>query len=211
MTLLRLLDPSTGQILIDDLDISHLAPHDLRSRITSITQAGVFLPGTIRTNMDPRNLHSTTAILSALDAVTLLDLIEAKTHPDAGAGGLDADLADLHLSHGQKQLFCLARALLNPGRIVVLDEATSTVDEATDRVMQRVIRESFGGQTILSVAHRLEGILDYDRVVVLDGGEVVEEGDPFELLEGGEETWFGRLWRAVQAEEGEEVGGAETA
>jgi ATP-binding cassette subfamily C (CFTR/MRP) protein 1 len=182
MTLFRMLDLSSGQILIDGLDISTLPRHDIRSRINSITQDGVFIQGSVRDNIDPRGLHN-------------LDVIEEK-----GSSGLSSDISELHLSQGQKQLFCLARALLNPSQILVLDEATSTVDEHTDEIMQKVIRANFGTQTIITVAHRLESILDHDTVVVLDGGEIAEMGDPHELLARGEESEFGRLWKFLQAE-----------
>ena len=137
------------------------------------------------------------AICDALEEVQILELIEEK-----GSSGLSSDISELHLSQGQKQLFCLARALLNPSQILVLDEATSTVDEHTDEIMQKVIRQNFGSQTIITVAHRLESILDHDTVVVLDGGEIAEMGDPHELLAAGEESEFGRLWKFMQAESG---------
>ena len=195
MTLFRMLDLSSGQILIDGLDISTLPRHDIRSRINSITQDGVFIQGSVRDNIDPRGLHNLDAICDALEEVQILELIEEK-----GSSGLSSDISELHLSQGQKQLFCLARALLNPSQILVLDEATSTVDEHTDEIMQKVIRANFGTQTIITVAHRLESILDHDTVVVLDGGEIAEMGDPNELLARGEESEFGRLWKFLQAE-----------
>lgn len=195
MTLFRMLDLSSGQILIDGLDISQLPRHDIRSRINSITQDGVFIQGSVRDNIDPRGIHNLDAICDALEEVQILELIEEK-----GSSGLSSDISELHLSQGQKQLFCLARALLNPSQILVLDEATSTVDEHTDEIMQKVIRQNFGSQTIITVAHRLESILDHDTVVVLDGGEIAEMGDPHELLARGEESEFGRLWKFLQAE-----------
>lgn len=195
MTLFRMLDLSAGHIFIDGLDISQLPRHDIRSRINSITQDGVFIQGSVRDNIDPRGIHNIDAICDALDIVQLLELIEEK-----GSEGLSSDISELHLSQGQKQLFCLARALLNPSQILILDEATSTVDEHTDEIMQKVIRQNFGSQTIITVAHRLESILDHDTVVVLDGGKIAEIGDPHELLAQGEESEFGRLWKFLQPE-----------
>lgn len=100
-------------------------------------------------------------------------------------GGLDAEMIANPLSQGEQQIFCLARAMLKTqGRILVLDEATSNVDAETDQLMQRLIREEFKGYTIITVAHRLDTILDSDRIVVLDAGRVVEVGAPAQLLAG---------------------------
>ncbi len=97
-------------------------------------------------------------------------------------GGLDELLDDDKLSHGQRQLFCLARAILKQGKILIMDEATSSVDSDTDTVMQRVLREEFAGRTMIAIAHKLQTILDFDRVLLLDKGQIVETGNPQELL-----------------------------
>lgn len=217
MTLFRLLDLSSGTILIDGIDISTLPRSTIRQAINSITQEGVFVQGSVRANMDPRSLHSDDEIFDALADVGLLDLLADKASASETAEGegeksdaadaqvpldddLSLDVSALHLSQGQRQLFCLARSLLSPSKILVLDEATSTVDEHTDALMQRVIRGHFMDKTIITVAHRLESILDHDEVIVLGDGRVVERGDPYELLERGEEGEFGRLWRFMQPE-----------
>jgi ABC-type multidrug transport system fused ATPase/permease subunit len=106
----------------------------------------------------------------------LADAIEAK-------GGLDAEMKDDMFSHGQVQIFCLARALLRDSKIVVLDEVSSAVDRETDGLMQRVVREEFEGKTVVAIAHRMETVLDYDQVVVLGDGRVLEVGRPADLRE----------------------------
>ncbi|PQE13970.1 hypothetical protein CJF30_00006789 [Rutstroemia sp. NJR-2017a BBW] len=165
-----------SSIVIDGIDLTTLPRQIVRSRLNGVPQDPFFLRGSVRTNADPYNQHSDTAIITALEKVHLWGLILAK-------GGLEADLDTEFFSHGQRQLFCLARAILREGKVVVLDEATSSVDPDTDKLMQKVIREEFAGCTIIAVAHRLNTILDFDRVVLLGKGEVVEIGKPDELLQ----------------------------
>ncbi|KAM3069136.1 hypothetical protein ACMFMG_010661 [Clarireedia jacksonii] len=165
-----------SSIAIDGVDLSTLPRQTVRSRLNAVPQDPFFLRGSIRTNADPYKQHSDTAIITALEKVHLWNLILSK-------GGLEADLDTEFFSHGQKQLFCLARAILRKGKVVVLDEATSSVDPDTDKLMQKVIREEFAGCTIIAVAHRLNTILDFDRVVLLGKGEIMEIGSPDELLQ----------------------------
>ncbi|TGO08777.1 hypothetical protein BTUL_0192g00110 [Botrytis tulipae] len=175
--LFRMLELHPGSsILIDGIDISTIPRQTVRARLNAVPQDPFFLRSTIRTNADPYNVHTDLQIISALEKVHLWSLISSK-------GGLDAQLDTEFFSHGQRQLFCLARAILRGGKIIVLDEATSSVDSETDKLMQRVIREVFGGCTILAVAHRLDTIADFDRIVLLGKGEVVESGRFGELME----------------------------
>ncbi|TGO56919.1 hypothetical protein BELL_1374g00010 [Botrytis elliptica] len=175
--LFRMLELHPGSsILIDGIDISAIPRQTVRARLNAVPQDPFFLRSTIRTNADPYNVHTDLQIISALEKVQLWSLISSK-------GGLDAQLDTEFFSHGQRQLFCLARAILRGGRIIVLDEATSSVDSETDKLMQRVIREVFEGCTILAVAHRLDTIADFDRIVLLGKGEVVESGRFGELME----------------------------
>jgi ATP-binding cassette subfamily C (CFTR/MRP) protein 1 len=173
-----------GTILVDSLDLSTIPRETIRSRITAIPQDPFILAGSVRLNADPTSTSSDEDIITALSKVNLWTLL-------ASRGGLDADMSANPLSQGQQQIFCLARAMLRGGnsteiktgnKILVLDEATSNVDAETDRLMQKLIREEFGRYTILTVAHRLDTILDADRVIVMDGGKVVEIGAPIELL-----------------------------
>lgn len=141
------------------------------------------LPGTVRTNLDPNGSFDgqlgDEALLKALEKTFLWDdVIKSR-------GGLDATFAEVGLSHGQQQLFALARAILHKdqSRVVLLDEATSSVDHETDKLLQKVLREEFLSHTVLAVAHRLDTIEDYDVVVVMDNGRIVEVGNPGQLRE----------------------------
>jgi ATP-binding cassette subfamily C (CFTR/MRP) protein 1 len=194
LTLLRLLDLQSGTIKIDSIDISTVPRALLRSRLTTIPQDPFILNSSVRVNADPSETRADADIIAALERVKLWETISSR-------GGLDVLMKGQPLSHGQEQLFCLARAMLGRRRaakgdgeeggkdtitgrgILVLDEATSNVDEQTDILMRGVIREEFAGYTILTIAHRMETILDSDVVAVLDRGKLVGFGPPGEVLQ----------------------------
>lgn len=176
MTLLRLLEVSPeSSILIDGVDITKIPKQTVRAGINAIPQDAFIMKGTIRLNASPLQKHNDAEIIDALSKVRLWSLIESK-------GGLGVDLNAEFFSPGQKQLFCLARALLRKGKIVVMDEVSSSIDLATDKVIQEVIRQEFEGATIISIAHRLDSILDFDRIAVLSDGQLVEFDHPQVLL-----------------------------
>ncbi|KAL1981958.1 hypothetical protein VTN96DRAFT_1970 [Rasamsonia emersonii] len=195
LTIFRMIELSSGCITIDGVDLSTIPRQEIRSRITGVAQDPFLIKGSVRLNADPGSSCTDEAIRDALKSVQLLPVIEEK-------GGLDVDIEELHLSHGQKQLFCLARAMLRPSTILVLDEATSNVDSKTDEIMQRVIREKFSNHTILAVAHKLDTILDFDKVAMLEGGRLIEFDDPYTLLSS--DSAFNRLYTHAVAEEEEE-------
>lgn len=137
-------------------------------------------------------------MVGALQKVGLWEVLQAKAMNSSGSGEsrvLDALMDGDILSHGQKQLFCLARAMLKTGNILILDEPTSSVDQLTDLKMQELIRSEFNNHTIIMIAHRLSSLLDFDRVAVLDGGELVDFGSPSELLKGGT-SQFAKLYHS---------------
>ncbi len=164
-----------SRIEIDGIDITTIPREVIRSRLNAVPQEPFFIRGSIRYNADPFHTQSDASIIKALSSVHLWDLIKNK-------GGLDTTLDAEFFSHGQRQLFCLARAVLRKRKIVVLDEATSSVDKESEDLMQRMIYEEFGGCTVLAVAHRLEGILDFDRIALLGEGELREYESPGSLL-----------------------------
>lgn len=165
-----------GTILIDGIDLQIIPREIARSRLVTIPQDPFILSSSVRLNADPTSSNSDDAIITALTKVGLWSIISER-------GGLDVEMTANPLSQGQQQIFCLARAMLKTqGNILILDEATSNVDAETDLLMQRLIREEFQGYTIITVAHRLDTILDSDRIVVLEAGRVVEVGKPTELL-----------------------------
>lgn len=186
--LFRMMELRGGGIYVDNIDISTIPRQIVRSRLIAIPQEPFFPPGTVCFNMSPSGTVANDQIITALEKVGLWSLIQQH-------GGLDSNIDTLSLSHGQQQLFCLARAMLRPGMILVLDEATSNVDWETDDKIQKVIREEFQNRTILTVAHRLTTILDSDQVIVMGHGTVLEAGPPDELL-----VKRGHFWELYDAQ-----------
>jgi len=167
-----------GQILIDDQDIQDLSLPIYRSRISLIPQDPVLFTGPLRLNLDPGKEFEDVQIWNALEAVQLKSLIQKQD------GKLFCKISEggTNFSVGEKQLLCLARALLEKNKVIILDEATANVDFATDRLIQETIRSRFRGCTVITIAHRVDTILDYDRVLVFEGGKVVEFDKPKMLL-----------------------------
>ncbi|GFF56184.1 ATP-dependent bile acid permease [Aspergillus udagawae] len=208
LALFRFLEAREGRILIDGVDISQIKLGHLRRRMGIIPQDPTLFAGTIRSNLDPFQEHDDSDLLAVLDHVQWLaqdgsrpsagketaakgpscqssssDLLQEKTH----LSPLDARVAGggSNLSQGQRQLLCLARAMLSAPKILVLDEATSAVDTATDKVIQKSIRSDFGqgSTTMLVIAHRISTVADFDRILVLDAGKVVEFASPRVLMQ----------------------------
>ncbi|KAL0058578.1 hypothetical protein AAF712_014741 [Marasmius tenuissimus] len=223
MSILRFVDPSSGRIIIDGVDISKIGIHDLRSRLTFIPQDATLFSGTLRDNLDPFNEHSDAECLDVLYRVQVISQSQMVSRrssraPSAAASpatsrppsiheredrettlGSDESVTDIdtkgslsldtqvvaggsNFSQGQRQLIAMARALLRRSSIIVLDEATSSIDFATDAKIQNTIREEFTDSLLLTVAHRLRTVIDYDRLIVLDKGRMVEFDTPLNLI-----------------------------
>ncbi|KAJ1816177.1 hypothetical protein LPJ56_002435 [Coemansia sp. RSA 2599] len=177
--LFRLAEPSGGRIFIDGVDTQTVPLGRLRQAIGILPQDPVLFDGTIRSNVDPFHEFSDTEIWDVLEQVCLHSIVllqPEKLYSSVGEGGEN-------LSVGQRQLLCLARVLLRRPRILVLDEATANVDHETDAAIQNVVLSRSRGMTVISIAHRLQTIASYDRVFVVDGGQVVESGAPLALLD----------------------------
>ena len=179
LTLFRMLELEGGSIEMDGRDIAGIGLSDLRSRITIIPQDPVLFAGTLRSNLDPFGNYSDAELWDALAKSNIKDRIASD------AGGLDAPVTEkgANFSVGERQLLCMARAILRRCSILLLDEATASVDYTADQLIQETIRTVFRDCTVLTVAHRLSTIIDADKVVVMGGGEVLEDAAPHELLE----------------------------
>ncbi|XP_053473507.1 multidrug resistance-associated protein 1 isoform X2 [Ictalurus furcatus] len=176
--LFRIIEAAQGEISIDGVNIAELGLHELRSRITIIPQDPVLFSGSLRMNLDPFDGYSDDEVWKALELAhlkTFVSGLQEKLNHECSEGGEN-------LSLGQRQLVCLARALLRKTKILVLDEATAAVDVETDELIQSTIRTQFEECTVLTIAHRLNTIMDYTRVLVLDKGQMVEFDSPSSLI-----------------------------
>ncbi|KAI5638820.1 ABC transporter domain-containing protein [Phthorimaea operculella] len=185
--LFRIVEAMSGRILIDGIDISTLGLHQLRSRITIIPQDPVLFSGTLRTNLDPFHAYSDDELWRSLDHAHLKGFVQGLQ------AGLNHEISEggENLSVGQRQLVCLARALLRKTPLLVLDEATAAVDLETDDLIQKTIRSEFASCTVLTIAHRLNTIMDSSKVMVLDRGQLVEYAPPQQLLQDRNSIFFG--------------------
>ncbi|KAI0379954.1 ATP-binding cassette transporter protein YOR1-like protein [Hypomontagnella monticulosa] len=186
-TLFRLVEISGGHIYIDGLDISTLGLHDLRSRLAIIPQDPTLFRGTVRSNLDPFSEHSDLELWSALRQADLVPADANIDDKDPTRIHLDSVVEEdgLNFSLGQRQLMALARALVRGSRIIVCDEATSSVDMETDDKIQKTMAVGFKGRTLLCIAHRLRTIVGYDRICVMDAGRIAELDTPLNLWQQG--------------------------
>lgn len=179
-SLFRLLEADNGTIRLDGVDIKTLGLHTLRTSMSVISQVPVLFSGcSVRENLDPFHAHDDTTIKEALEHVSMknaIDDLPLGWNSMVSEGGSN-------FSVGQRQLLCLARAILNKNRILVCDEPTANVDRKTDELLQKALHKYFENSTILSVAHRLDSIIDNDYILVLGNGHVLEFGRPADLLE----------------------------
>ncbi|XP_036121361.1 canalicular multispecific organic anion transporter 1 [Molossus molossus] len=185
-SLFRILEAAGGQIIIDGVDIASIGLHDLREKLTIIPQDPILFSGSLRMNLDPFNSYSDEEIWKALELAHLKSFVASLQL------GLSHELTEAgdNLSIGQRQLLCLARALLRKSKILVMDEATAAVDLETDHLIQVTIQKEFSHCTTITIAHRLHTIMDSDKIMVLDNGKIVEYGSPEELLKNPGPFYF---------------------
>uniref|UniRef100_A0A673J0G8 Multidrug resistance-associated protein 7-like n=1 Tax=Sinocyclocheilus rhinocerous TaxID=307959 RepID=A0A673J0G8_9TELE len=189
LALFRMVELNQGQILLDGVDISSVRLSNLRSKLAIIPQDPFLFSSSVRENLDPHGLHPDFSLLDAIEQCHLGDVVQR-------IGGLDSEVGERgkSLSVGQRQLLCLARALLTEANILCIDEATASVDHKTDMLLQKTIREKFKDKTVLTIAHRLNTIMDSDRVLVMHAGKVVEFDSPAALCQR-EDSVFQKLLR----------------
>lgn len=173
-----------GSIYIDKLDTKQIGLHELRKKISIIPQEPVLFSATLRDNLDPFHNFDDASLWSALEDVELKTSVSSLDY--------NVEQGGANFSVGQRQLLCLARAILRNNKILLLDEATANVDPTTDALIQRTIRQKFKDCTVLTIAHRLNTIMDNNKVLVMDHGMAIEFDHPYILLKN-EENHFTRM------------------
>ncbi|KAL6854317.1 hypothetical protein ACP4OV_019220 [Aristida adscensionis] len=186
--LFRIVEPREGTIEVDNVDICKIGLHDLRGRLSIIPQDPIMFEGTVRGNLDPLNEYTDQRVWEILDKCQLGDIV--RQNPKK----LDSTVVENgeNWSVGQRQLFCLGRVLLKRSNVLVLDEATASVDSSTDAIIQETIREEFGDCTVLTIAHRIHTVIDSDLIIVFSEGRIIEYDTPSKLLENANSE-FSRL------------------
>ncbi|KAH7839822.1 hypothetical protein Vadar_009200 [Vaccinium darrowii] len=187
-SLFRLVEPTEGSIIIDDINISTLGLHDLRSHFGIIPQDPTLFSGSVRFNLDPLMEHTDQEIWEVLEKCQLREAVQEK---EEGLSSLVVQDGS-NWSLGQRQLFCLGRALLKRRKILVLDEATASIDNATDSLIQKTIRTEFADCTVITVAHRIPTVMDCTMVLSISDGQAVEYDQPMKLM-SKESSLFGQL------------------
>nr|KAG5688633.1 hypothetical protein BaRGS_017487 [Batillaria attramentaria] len=187
LALFRLIESASGSITIDGVDIAEIGLHDLRKSLTILPQDPVLFSGTLRFNIDPFDSYRDDQIWATLETAHLKDFVTRLK------GGLEYNCGEggHSLSVGQRQLVCLARSLLKKTKVLIMDEATAAVDMETDELIQRTVRTAFKDCTVFTIAHRINTVMDYDKIIVLSAGEIVEFDTPANLLANKDSVFYG--------------------
>ena len=178
LCLFRILEATEGRIMIDDVDISTIGLDKLRKNLTIIPQDPALIEGSLRYNIDPLDKYSDTDIVKVMEKIGF-DYIVKRSNE-----GLYQEIAEggSNLSVGEKQLICITRAILRKSKIIIMDEATASIDYKTEEMIQKAITELLNDSTFITIAHRIKTIINYDRIITLDNGQIVDFDTPKNLL-----------------------------
>ena len=176
LCLFRILEATSGKILIDDIDISLIGLSLLRRIITVIPQDPTLIEGSLRENLDPLGKYNDQSMIDSLKTIGMDYILE-----ENGLNFMVKENGD-NLSAGERQLICFARAMIRKSKIIIMDEATSSIDYDTEQLIQKAILNTLKDSTVITIAHRIKTILNYDRILVFDQGNLIEQGSPKELI-----------------------------
>jgi len=182
----RILEPEKGTIIIDDVDICKIGLKTLRSKLTIIPQDPILMEGTLKYNIDPLGKYTNEQIIEIIKKIGFEYILDTNSKrlemPITENGG--------NLSVGERQLICIVRAILRKSKIILMDEATANIDMKTEDIIQKAINELLVGASIITIAHRIKTILNYDKILVLADGEVIEFDHTKELLDNKQSEFY---------------------
>jgi ABC-type multidrug transport system fused ATPase/permease subunit len=193
----RIVEALGGSISIDGVDISTISLKKLRRSISIVPQEPFLLEGTLKDNLDPLNMYTEQEIMNVLKQVKFFDTMEASENMKEGIHTRIKEYGN-NMSFGCRQLLCFARAILRKSKIIVLDEATSSVDQKTENVIQNAVDEMFKDSTVITIAHRIQTVRKCDRIFVMDNGKVVECGKPDVLINDKESKFYSLYYKNMQ-------------
>ena len=202
LSLFRIIEAYKGSIYIDDVNISNVPLKQLRRSISIVPQEPFLLEGTLKTNLDPLNLYSDDEINEVLTNVKLYEMLEHDSANDqTKLNGLNTEIKEYgnNLSFGCRQLLCVARAILRKSKVIILDEATSSVDQKTEDIISNAVDNMFKDSTVLIIAHRINTVKKCDRIIVMDEGQIVEVGKPDELIENPDSKFYSLYYQYMGA------------
>ena len=200
LALFRIIEASEGKIEIDGEDIHNIPLKKLRRSLSIVPQEPFLLEGTIKTNLDPLILYSDDEIDEVLRNVKLYEMLEHNNNNKTVLNGINTEIKEYgnNLSIGCRQLLCVARAILRKSKIIILDEATSSVDQKTEEIITNAVDNMFKDSTVITIAHRINTVKSCDRVIVMDQGEIVEIGKPDELIKNIRSKFYSLYFQYIE-------------
>ena len=196
----RIVEALSGSINIDNIDISKISLKKLRRSISIVPQEPFLVEGTLKDNLDPVNEHTEEEIMNVLDKVKFFDMMEASTKMVKGIHTHIKEYGN-NMSFGCRQLVCFARAILRKSKIIILDEATSSVDQRTEDIIQRAVEDTFKDSTVITIAHRIQTVRKCDRIVVMEDGKIAEIGKPNDLIQDENSKFYSLYYKNMEVEE----------
>ena len=201
LSLFRIIEAFEGKIEIDGQDIHDIPLKKLRRSLSIVPQEPFLLEGTLKTNLDPLNLYSDSEIEEVLKNVKLYEMLEHdKANKDTVLNGINTEIKEYgnNLSFGCRQLLCVARAILRKSKVIILDEATSSVDQKTEDIISNAVDIMFKDSTVITIAHRINTVKSCDRIIIMNNGEIVEVGKPDELIKDVNSKFYTLYYQYIE-------------
>ena len=201
LSLFRIIEAFEGKIEIDGFNIHDVPLKKLRRSISIVPQEPFLLEGTLKTNLDPLNLYTESEIDEVLKNVKLYEMLEHDSaNKDTIFNGINTEIKEYgnNLSFGCRQLLCVARAILRKSKVIILDEATSSVDQKTEDIITNAVDSMFKDSTVITIAHRINTVKSCDRVIIMDEGEIIEVGNPDMLIKDTNSKFYTLYYQFIE-------------